>query len=238
MISKVSCAFLSLLAAVWVYPAHSANQLSICVEGANGCTPVSTVYPLPTTGSGGGGGGNSTIVGPLGTSTPPSGAVSVTVIGLPGVYTPLGTLPGQGTLEGGVRPDGKPDNRPFDYCAYPKSFVDNVTATGTGVQIVAGQAGKRIYVCSVTIVTSAAANVSLIEGGNSTCTSGTIASVYGNGSTVNAANGMQFAGNGGIRDGGSGVTIGQTGTNGNYLCVLFTTTNSPTVNTRVGYVIQ
>jgi hypothetical protein len=118
-----------------------------------------------------------------------------------------------------------------------KSFADVETTTGTGVAVVNGVSGKKIYVCGATIVTSAAANASLIEGSSSTCGTSSTAGVFLN-TGVTAANGAAFAANGGISRGDGNATIAQTSTAANYLCVLFTTTNSPQVNVHLAYVQQ
>lgn len=55
---------------------------------------------------------------------------------------------------------------------------------------------------------------------------------------VTAANGAAFAANGGINLGSGFATIAANGTANQNVCVLFTTTNMPTVNVHLSYVQQ
>jgi len=121
--------------------------------------------------------------------------------------------------------------------ASTKSYAD-FESTSSGGSIVTLASGKKTYVCSVSVITSAAANVSIIEGtGSSVCTGGTVSGDFLNtGST--AANGAAFAANGGIQAGTGGETIFANATVAQNTCVLFTTTNSPQVNVHISYVQQ
>lgn len=118
-----------------------------------------------------------------------------------------------------------------------KSSADFESASSGG-SIITAVSAKKAYICSATIVTSTAANVSLIEGtGSSVCTGGTTAGVLLN-TGVTAANGAAFAANGGVNLGGANATIGVNATANQNICVLFTTTNSPQVNVHVTYIQQ
>lgn len=124
-----------------------------------------------------------------------------------------------------------------DPCSGAKSSADFSSSTSGG-SIIAAVSAKKHYLCSVTIVTSQAANVSLIEGtGASVCTGGTTAAVYLN-TGVTASNGAPFGANGGVQAGAGSATIAQSGTANQNLCVAFTTTNSPQVVVHVAYVDQ
>lgn len=118
-----------------------------------------------------------------------------------------------------------------------KSFAD-FESTSSGGSIITAAAGKKAYICSVAILTSAAANVSLIEGtGSSVCTGGVTAGVFLN-TGVTAANGAAFGANGGVSLGGGGAAIAANATANQNICVAFTTGNSPQVNVHVSYVQQ
>ena len=112
------------------------------------------------------------------------------------------------------------------------------SSSSSGGSIVTAVTAKKIYVCQASVVTSTAASVSFIEGtGSSVCTSGTPAGDWLN-TGVTAANGAPFGANGGISAGGGNATLFYTA-NANYnLCVIFSTSNSPTVVASVTYVQQ
>lgn len=150
-----------------------------------------------------------------------------------GVFAPGGALPGQGVLTGGQDVNGLPQNVYIDPCSKKHLFFDSVTATGTAHQLVAGVAGKKIYLCGgTTTVPSAALNWSIVEGTGSTCT--TPAGVFMNGATPTAATGASLVANEGVAP--NGTTFASTAITGSTLCELFTTTNTPTVNTHIAYV--
>lgn len=62
----------------------------------------------------------------------------------------------------------------------------------TSTKLVAGQTGRKMHICGVSLVSASAQNVSLVEGTGTVCATGTLG-LYG-GSTASAA----FAANGGI----------------------------------------
>jgi hypothetical protein len=127
---------------------------------------------------------------------------------------------------------------PSDPCfASTKSYAD-FESTSSGGSIITAQSGKKAYVCAISVVTSTAANVSIIEGtGSSVCTGGTTAGDFLNTGTT-AANGAAFAANGGINVGTGNGTIFANATANQNTCVLFSTTNTPQVNVHVSYVQQ
>ncbi len=133
---------------------------------------------------------------------------------------------------------GTPVPASADPCAYNIKLFADFESTTSGGSIITAASGKRAYICGLTIVTSAAANISLIEGtGSSVCTGGTLAGVYLNTGTT-AANGAAFAANGGVARGDGAATLAANATANQNICVLFTTTNSPQVNVHVAYVQQ
>lgn len=118
-----------------------------------------------------------------------------------------------------------------------KKYAD-FESTSSGGSIITAASSEKAYICAISIVTSAAANVSIIEGtGSSVCTGGTTAGDFLNTGTT-AANGAAFAANGGIQAGQGTGTIFANATADQNTCVLFSTTNTPTVNVHVAYVQQ
>lgn len=124
-----------------------------------------------------------------------------------------------------------------DPCTFQAKSFGHFSSTTSGGSIITLASGKKAYICSISIVASAAANVSLIEGtGSSVCTGGTVAAVWGNTGTT-AANGYPFAANGGLTIAGGG-TLAQNGTVSQNVCLLFNTTNSPQVVADVSFIQQ
>jgi|SRR5579859_2527885 len=127
---------------------------------------------------------------------------------------------------------------PADPCFASSKSYANFESTTSGGSIITAVSAKKAYICAVAIVTSVAANVSLIEGtGSSVCTGGTPAAVFLNTGTT-AANGAAFAANAGIAFGTGGASIAANATANQNICVLFTTTGTPQVNVHVAYVQQ
>lgn len=92
----------------------------------------------------------------------------------------------------------------------------NVAISQTAsTRLVAGQAGKRIYVCSARVVAAVAEILSLLEGTGAACATSTVAI---SGSTT-AANGESYAANGGFSSGMGLGTVAETGVAGNDLCL-------------------
>lgn len=101
-----------------------------------------------------------------------------------------------------------------------KAFLP-ITATTSLVKVIAtGIAAKKIYVCQINLVTTAANNVGVFEATTgTTCATSPIA-VYGAATSVaTAANGYPFPANGGISLGNGDGTVGITTVNNNDLCI-------------------
>jgi hypothetical protein len=162
---------------------------------------------------------NATVVG-AGTAGSPSGGIA-TVQGAASM-TPLLVTP----------------SAPADPCfASLKSYAD-FESTSSGGSIITAVSAKKAYICSISILTSVGANVSIIEGtGSSVCTGGTPSGDFLNTGTT-AANGGAFAANGGIAQGGGMGTVFANATANQNTCVLFTTSGTPQVNVHVSYVQQ
>ena len=101
-------------------------------------------------------------------------------------------------------------------------------------QLAAGTASKKIYICSMHVVVSTAANVALVEGTGTACATGT-AGVPGFGGAT-AATGWNFGANGGIAFGNGDSSLGAEGTAGDNLCLF--NSGSGQVSGGVSYVIQ
>lgn len=125
-----------------------------------------------------------------------------------------------------------------DPCLGSEKLTADFESTSSGGSIITGVAGKKIYLCAISLGNSTAANVSLIEGtGSSVCTSGTPAGVYLN-PGVTAANGYSFGATSGIQTGDGSAMVAKTATAGQNLCALFSVGNSPQVNVHVAYVVR
>ena len=75
----------------------------------------------------------------------------------------------------------------------------------TGTQLISGTTNKNTYICSLSVIASAAANFSLVAGsGSSVCTGGTPIALIG---STTAASGMALPANGGITLGSGAGSI-------------------------------
>lgn len=116
--------------------------------------------------------------------------------------------------------------------ANTKSYVSiNQTANA---RLVAGTAAKRIYPCSVNVVTATAQNLALVEGTGTTCGTGT-AGVPGFGGNT-AATGWNLAANGGLTYGNGAAALGQESTAADDMCLFQSGTGQ--VSGGLSYVIQ
>ena len=123
-----------------------------------------------------------------------------------------------------------------DPCSSTVKSTADFESGSSGGSIITGNSSKQVYLCSISIVTSTAANVLIDEGtGSSVCTGGTPGPVF-LAPDETAGHGAAFAANGGIQAGSGVGTVAQTATGGDNVCVVFTTTNSPQVNVHVSYV--
>jgi hypothetical protein len=147
--------------------------------------------------------------------------------------SPNSPVPAGSNLIGAVNEDRGGTALVADPCqANAKSYVSiNQTANA---QLVAGTASKKIYPCSVHIVTATAQNIALVEGTGSTCGTGT-AGVTGFGGAT-AATGWNFAANGGIAYGDGSSALGAEGTAADNLCLFQSGTGQ--VSGGLSYVVQ
>ena len=127
-------------------------------------------------------------------------------------------------------------NQILDPCSGVKSFAP-FSITASGASVITASGSLSTYICKIDVTTSTAASFSLDSGtGSSVCTGGTPAPVYGN-SAETAANGMALAATGGLTSGNGLGSIAKAGASQN-VCILITTTNSPTVAGQIAYVQQ
>jgi len=111
--------------------------------------------------------------------------------------------------------------------------VDIVTATTT--LIVTGVSGRHVRICSVNLLTAGANNVALVAGTGATCATST-AGINGG---VTAAEGWNFAANGGIAEGSGVGEIMSTnvpgGATGDSMCII--TSAATQLSGTIGYAI-
>lgn len=97
-----------------------------------------------------------------------------------------------------------------------KTNINIATASGT-LQLVAPSGSTQVYVCSFSLISSAAAVINLVGGTGATCITGTPVAAIG---STTAANGMSLAANGGLTFGNGGATVARTTTAGHGLCLI------------------
>jgi hypothetical protein len=152
------------------------------------------------------------------------------------------TTPGGSIVEGGVGmcvnasgqaiPTG-PGCSSSSPCSQTSPNTKPISVTSaTTVVIVAGSAGKKTYVCNISVSTGAADNVALVEGSGTTCGTSTLGLAGG----TTAANGWNLAANGGANLSGGLNHVAQTTVNANDVC-LITSSAGPLAGTIV-YVQQ
>jgi hypothetical protein len=120
-----------------------------------------------------------------------------------------------------------------DPCKGQTKLYASINQTGN-TQLVTGTSSKKIYVCSIHVVTAAATNVAVVEGTGSVCGTST-AGVSGFGGAT-AATGWNFAGNGGIALGNGDSSLGAEGTSGDNLCIF--NSGSGQVSGGISYVVE
>ncbi len=147
--------------------------------------------------------------------------------------SPNSPVPAGSNLIGAVNEDRGGTALVADPCQEnAKSYVSiNQTAN---TQLVAGTSSKKIYPCSIHLVTATAQNVALVEGTGTTCATGT-AGVTGFGGAT-AATGWNLAANGGIAYGDGSAALGAEGTAADNLCLFQSSTGQ--VSGGLSYVVQ
>lgn len=104
-----------------------------------------------------------------------------------------------------------------DPCIGQKKTNFAVSTASGNLQIAAGVASQRVYVCSIALIGATAWVGNLIEGTGAACITSAEAAVIG---STTAANGMSFAANGGMTYGNGGNTVASVAAAANGLCLL------------------
>lgn len=104
-----------------------------------------------------------------------------------------------------------------DPCMFQAKSNFAIATSSGNLQLVAGVAAKKVYICSFHVIAAAAAVISVIEGTGAACTTANEAAVWG---STTAASGESLAANGGMTYGDGQGTVGFTGTAANGLCLL------------------
>jgi len=98
-----------------------------------------------------------------------------------------------------------------------QSYAPISITTATTTQIVAASASNKTYICSLFLTSAAADNVGIVEGTGGTCGTGTAGVIGG----TTAANGPNFAANGGVMlQAGGKSSIAQTAGTNVGLCLI------------------
>jgi hypothetical protein len=119
----------------------------------------------------------------------------------------------------------------LDPCRTQANIFKPISQTASA-QLVTGTAAKKIYICSINLVTAAANNVAMVEGTGTVCATG-IAGMAGG---TTAATGWNFAANGGLTQGNGMGSIMAEATNADNLCLLQSA--AVQLSGSIGYVVQ
>lgn len=196
--------------------------------------------------------GNVTVIGPTADGSAASTAPVLVAGTTDGTATGLVAVP-KVSAGGLVSTDGSAVTQPVSAASLPlpsgaataalqgtdpcvsgaKTSIPISITTATTTNILAGTAAVKTYVCHLLLTSAAADNVAVIQGTTGgTCGSGTLGLVGG----VTAANGLNFAANGGVNFGNGGAQVLQTTVNNNDIC-LITSAATPLAGTMT-YVKQ
>lgn len=100
-----------------------------------------------------------------------------------------------------------------DYCSGAKQFAPISVTANTRLGI--GRNAFKVIICSISIFTTAAENISIVEGFGATCATTTLGVMGG----ATAANGYNFAANQGSNLGGSGNAVAGAANYGSDICL-------------------
>lgn len=121
-----------------------------------------------------------------------------------------------------------------DPCQINTKSYANINGTA-GATIVTGVSAKKIYICSLVLVTATAQNINLVSGTGTVCATSTAAILGVSGGTT-AATGWNLAANGGLTLGSGGFAVGSTNVNADNLCMLTSSTGQ--ITGGISYVTQ
>jgi hypothetical protein len=119
----------------------------------------------------------------------------------------------------------------LDPCRTQANIFKPISQTASA-QLVTGTAAKKIYICSINLVTAAANNVAMVEGTGTVCATSTAGMAGG----TTAATGWNFAANGGLTQGNGMGSIMAEATNADNLCLLQSA--AVQLSGSIGYVVQ
>jgi hypothetical protein len=119
----------------------------------------------------------------------------------------------------------------LDPCRTQANIFKPISQTASA-QLVTGTSAKKIYICSINLVTASANNVAMVEGTGTVCATG-IAGMAGG---TTAATGWNFAANGGLTQGNGMGSIMAEATNADNLCLLQSA--AVQLSGVIGYVVQ
>jgi hypothetical protein len=193
-----------------VQPGNTANTTAWKVDNSGVVQPISaSALPLPT--------GAATSANQCGSSGPcqVSATGSANASG-----NPLFTRETDGT-----------NAVVLDPCRTQANIFKPISQTASA-QLVTGTAAKKIYICSINLVTAAANNVAMVEGTGTVCATSTAGMAGG----TTAATGWNFAANGGLTQGNGMGSIMAEATNADNLCLLQSA--AVQLSGSIGYVVQ
>jgi hypothetical protein len=123
-------------------------------------------------------------------------------------------IPASATYVGGLG-SGNTGGNLVGATACDSNKVISITSATTTL-MVTGVASRQVHICAMHVVTAIANNVALVEGTGATCGTGTAGMAGGS----TAANGWNFAANGGIALGAGFGDIMTTATAGDSVCII------------------
>lgn len=129
-----------------------------------------------------------------------------------------GSIPAGTAYIGKTRATDGTRDAVLDPCeANAQTYTPISITTATTTRIVAPSASNKTYICALFLTSAAADNVGIVEGTGGTCGSGTAGVVGG----TTAANGPNFAANGGVMlQAGGKVAVAQTAGTNVDLCLI------------------
>lgn len=104
-----------------------------------------------------------------------------------------------------------------DPCATQLKLNAAIAASTGTIQVVAGVAAKKVYVCGIFVLGASAFVGNMIEGTGAACATANEAAVIG---STTAANGASFSANNGWVQGSGNGTVAVTATAANGICIL------------------
>ena len=211
-----------------------ANTFGACIDQTGSASNVVVLAggtgPGNDTGGGGGSGGGGGAVTVAdgadvaqGTTTDPAWSSGAgTVIGLLKKLASSLIAPGQAVMASSMPVAIASDQSAIpvtfsapDPCQTTAKLTFQISQTAS-TKLITGTAAKKIRICSIIANGADAENMSLVEGTGTVCATG-IAAVLG---STTAANGMNFAANGGFSHGNGGYTVLATATAADDFCLL------------------